>query len=36
MPLKEHFDDFNLILMDLKNIDIKIEDEDVIMTMKTL
>jgi hypothetical protein len=28
MPLCDHLDEFNKILMDLKNIDIKIDDED--------
>ena len=28
MPLKEHLDELNSILMDLKNVEVKIEDED--------
>ena len=27
-PLKKHLDDFNRIVLDLKSIDIKIDDED--------
>ena len=27
-PLKKHLDDFNRIILDLKNINIKIDDED--------
>jgi len=27
-PLKEHLDELNTILMDLKNVDVKMEDED--------
>jgi hypothetical protein len=28
MPLCDHIDDFNRIILDLKNIDIKVDDED--------
>ena len=29
--LKEHLDELNFVLMELRNIDVKIEDEDLIM-----
>jgi hypothetical protein len=28
MPLCDHLDDFNRIILDIKNIDIKVDDED--------
>src|SRR4051812_47375899 len=32
-PVKQHLDEFNSIIMDLKNIDIKIESEDRAMIL---
>ncbi|KAJ9552349.1 hypothetical protein OSB04_016394 [Centaurea solstitialis] len=33
MPFKEHLDELNSILMDLKNVEVKIEDEDVALIL---
>lgn len=31
MPLKDHLDELNYILMELRDIDVKIDYEDVVM-----
>jgi len=31
MPLNKHLDELNIILMDLKSIDVKIENEDFVL-----
>jgi hypothetical protein len=28
MPLCDHLDNFNIIILDMKNIDIKVDDKD--------
>jgi len=33
MPLKEHLDELNFVLMELHDIDVKIKDEDLKMVM---
>ncbi|MDV3181192.1 MAG: hypothetical protein Q8830_03180, partial [Candidatus Phytoplasma australasiaticum] len=33
MPLREHLDQLNTILLDLRNIDVKIEDEDAALIL---
>ncbi|GJY50953.1 hypothetical protein Tco_0441800 [Tanacetum coccineum] len=35
LSMKEHLDALNLILMDLKNVEVKIEDEDAALCMST-
>lgn len=33
IPIKYHLDEFNKIILDLRNIDVKIDDEDQAMIM---
>ena len=33
MPLRDHLDQLNTILLELRNIDIKVEDEDVALIL---
>lgn len=33
MPLRDHLDDFNRIILDLKNIDVKVDEEDQALSL---
>ena len=32
-PLCDHLDDFNIIILDMKNIDIKVDDKDQVLIL---